>query len=88
MFFQLVYESILSSARELGTLEDEDGNEVIDIALIHVAYSRVQSRLRSFAKLVQADPEVLSRMRESFRGNENEVVSENISIMENVNFSK
>ncbi|KAL9988404.1 hypothetical protein ACROYT_G002842 [Oculina patagonica] len=71
--YELVYEFILSSARELSTLEGEDGNEVIDIALIHVAYSRVQSRLLCFAKLVQAEPDVVSRMKEMFRGIENEV---------------
>lgn len=80
MFFQLVYETILSSARELGTLEDEDGNEVIDIPLVHVAYSRAQLRLRCFAKLVQAHPDLVPRLREMSREKESEVVSCNISV--------
>ena len=75
LFFQLVYETILSSARELGTLEDEDGNEVIDIPLVHVAHSRSQSRLRCFAKLVQAHPDLVPRLKEISREKESEVVS-------------
>ena len=73
--FQLVYEAILSSARELGTLEDEEGNEVIDIPLVHVAYSMVQLRLSCFAKLVQAHPDLVPRLRELSREKESEVVS-------------
>ena len=73
--FQLVYEAILSSARELGTLEDEEGNEVIDIPLVHVAHSRVQLRLRCFAQLVQVHPDLVPRLREIFREKESEVVS-------------
>ena len=73
--FQLVYEAILSSARELGTLEDEDGNEMIDIPLIHVAYSRAQLRLRCFAKLVQAHPDLVPRLEKISREKESEVVS-------------
>ena len=74
-FFQLVCEAILSSARELGVEEDEDGNELFDIALIHVAHSRIQSRLRCFAKLVQAQPNVVPRLKEIFTAKETEVVS-------------
>ena len=72
---QLVYEAILSSARELGTLEDEEGNEVVDIPLIHVAHCRVQLRLRCFAKLVQAHPDLVPRLKEISREKESEVVS-------------
>ena len=75
VFFQFVYEAILSSARELGPLEDEDGNEVIDIALVHVAYSRVQLRLRSFAQLVQVHPDLVPSLKEISREKESEVVS-------------
>lgn len=74
-FLQLVCEAILSSARELGVEEDEDGNELFDIALIHVAHSRIQSRLRCFAKLVQAQPNVVPRLKEVFTAKESEVVS-------------
>ena len=73
--FQLVYEAILSSARELGTPEDEEGNEAIDIPLVHVAHSRVQSRLRCFAQLVQVHPDLVPRLREIFLEKESEVVS-------------
>ena len=74
LFFQLVYEAILSSARELGTLEDEDGNESMDIALVHVAHSRVQHRLKCFDTLVKANPDLVPRLREALQGNEPEVV--------------
>ena len=74
-FLQLVCEAILSSARELGVEEDEDENELFDIALIHVAHSRIQSRLRCFAKLVQAQPNVVPRLKEVFTAKESEVVS-------------
>ena len=76
-FFQLVYEAILSSAREIVTLEDEDGNESIDIALVHVAYSRVQHRLKCFDTLVKANPDLVPRLRKVLQGNEPEVVSLN-----------
>ena len=74
MIFQLVCETLLSSARELGKLEDKDGNELIDIALVHVAYSRVEHRLRCFAKLVKAKPDLVPKLREALHGNESEVV--------------
>ena len=74
LFFQLVYEAILSSARELGTLEDEDGNESMDIALVHVAHSRVQHRLKCFDTLVKANPDLVPRLREALQENEPEVV--------------
>ena len=77
LFFQLVYEAILSSAREIVTLEDEDGNESIDIALVHVAHSRVQHRLRCFDTLVKANPDLVPRLRGSLQGKEPEVVSLN-----------
>ena len=77
LFFQLVYEAILSSAREIVTLEDEDGNEFIDIALVHVAHSRVLHRLRCFETLVRANPDLVPRLRESLHGKEPEVVSLN-----------
>ena len=70
-FFQLVCEAILSSARERGVEEDE----MIDIALVHVAHSRIQSRLRCFSKLVQAQPEVVEKLKEVFREKQAEVVS-------------
>ena len=61
-------------------MEDEEGNEVIDIALVHAAYSRAQSRLRCFAKLVQVCPDVAPRMREISREKEPEVVSRNVYV--------
>ena len=73
--FQLVYEAILSSARELATPEDEEGNEVIDIPLVHVAHSRVQLRLSCFAKLVQVHPDLVPRLRKMSQEKESEVVS-------------
>ena len=75
LFFQLVYEAILSSAREIVILEDEDGNESIDIALVHVAHSRVQHRLKCFDTVVKANPHLVPRLREALQGNESEVVS-------------
>ena len=74
---QLVYEAILSSAREIVTLKDEDGNESIDIALVHVAHRRVQHRLKCFDTLVKANPDLVPRLREALKGNEPEVVSLN-----------
>ena len=71
LFFQLVCVAILSSARERGVEEDE----MIDIALVHVAHSRIQSRLRCFSKLVQAQPEVVEKLKEVFREKQAEVVS-------------
>ena len=71
LFFQLVCEAILFSARERGVEEDE----MIDIALVHVAHSRIQSRLRCFSKLVQAQPEVVEKLKEVFREKQAEVVS-------------
>ena len=71
LLFQLVCEAVLSSARELGVEEDE----MIDIALVHVAHSRIQFRLRCFSKLVQAKPEVVEKLKEVFRGKQAEVVS-------------
>ena len=76
-FFQLFYEAILSSAREIVTLEDEDDNESIDIALVHVAHSRVQHRLNCFDTLVRVNPDLVARLRETLQGNEPEVVSLN-----------
>ena len=76
-FIQLVYEAILSSAREIVTLEDQDGNESIDIALVHVAHSRVQHRLKCFDTLVKANPNLVPRLREALQGNESEVVGLN-----------
>ena len=73
LLFQLVCEAILSSARELGLEEDE----MIDIALVHVAHSRIPSRLRCFSKLVQAKPEVIEKLKAVpvFREKQAEVVS-------------
>lgn len=84
---QLVYEAILSSARELGTLEDEEGNEVIDIPLVHVAHSRVQLRLTCFAQLVQVHPGLVPRLREIPREKESEVVSSCNSSVKKIIFS-
>ena len=69
LFFQLVYEAILSSAREIVILES------IDIALVHVAHSRVQHRLKCFDTVVKANPHLVPRLREALQGNEPEVVS-------------
>ena len=77
LFFQLVYEAILSSVREIFTLKNEDGNESIDIALVHVAHSRVQHRLKCFDTLVKANPDLVPRLREAIQGNEPEVVGLN-----------
>ncbi|KAJ7339392.1 hypothetical protein OS493_005787 [Desmophyllum pertusum] len=79
---KLVCEAIFSSARELGTrlLEDEDGNELIDIALVHVAYNRVQSRLRCFAKLVQVHPDIVPRLRKMFLEKESEVLLDVVAL--------
>ena len=68
-------EAVLSSARELGLEKDEDGNESLDMALIHVGHSRIQSRLRCFAKFVQAQPNVVSKLTETFKEKDSEVVS-------------
>ena len=76
-FFQLVCEAILSSAREIFTLEDEDGNESIDIALVHVAHSRAQHRLKCFDSLVKANPDLVRKLRVALQGNKPEVVSLN-----------
>ena len=51
---------------------------MIDIPLVHVAYSRVQLRLSCFAKLVQVSPDLVPRLRELSREQESELVS-NIS---------
>ena len=75
LFFQLVYEAILSSVREIFTLKNEDGNESINIALVHVAHNRVQHRLKCFDTLVKANPDLVPRLREAIQGNEPEVVS-------------
>lgn len=75
-FFQLVFEAILSSARELGIEEDEDGNELVDVALIHVAHYRIQSRLRCFGRLALAQPSVVPRLKETLRAKESEMVGE------------
>ena len=48
---------------------------MIDIPLVHVAYSRVQLRLSCFSKLVQAHPDLVPRLRELSRAKESEVVS-------------
>ena len=49
---------------------------MIDIALVHVAHSRIQSRLRCFAKLVQAKPDVAEKLKEVLvREKQAEVVS-------------
>ncbi|XP_022806308.1 E3 ubiquitin-protein ligase rnf213-alpha-like [Stylophora pistillata] len=80
MELELVYEAILSSARELGTLEDEDGNESIDVALVHVAYSRIQHRLKCFETLVKANPDLVPRLREALKGNEPEVLLDVIAL--------
>ncbi|RMX46188.1 hypothetical protein pdam_00007847 [Pocillopora damicornis] len=74
MEHELVYEAILSSAREIVILEDEDGNESIDIALVHVAHSRVQHRLKCFDTVVKANPHLVPRLREALQGNEPEVL--------------
>ena len=77
LFFQLVYEAILSSAREIVTLEDEDGNESIDIALVHVAHSRAQHRLKYFDSLVKANPDLVRKLRVALQRNKSEVVGLN-----------
>ena len=48
---------------------------MIDIPLVHVAYSRVQLRLSCFAKLVQAHTDLVPRLSELSREKESEVVS-------------
>ena len=67
--------AVLSSARELGIEIDDDGNELLDIALIHVAHNRIQSRLRCFAKLAQAQPTIVGKLTKIFSDKESEVVS-------------
>jgi len=69
-------------------LEDEDGNEMIDIPLVHVAHSRAQLRLRCFAKLVQAHPDLVPRLKDVSREKESELVScSNITGKKKVFFS-
>ncbi|XP_068731195.1 E3 ubiquitin-protein ligase rnf213-alpha-like [Montipora capricornis] len=77
---ELVCEAVISSARELGLEKDEDGNELLDIALIHLGHGRIQSRLRCFAKLVQAQPNVVPRLRENFRENDFEVLLDVVAL--------
>ena len=48
---------------------------MIDIPLVHLAHSRVQLRLSCFAKLVQAHPDLVTRLRKMSREKESEVVS-------------
>ncbi|XP_022801884.1 E3 ubiquitin-protein ligase rnf213-alpha-like, partial [Stylophora pistillata] len=78
--YELVYEAILSSARELGILDDEDDNESIDIALVHVAHSRVQHRLKYFDTIVKMNPSLIPRLREVLQGSEPEVLLDVVAL--------
>lgn len=74
-FNQLVFSAVESSARELAAKTDDDGNDWLDIAFIHVAHSRIQARLRTFAKLVQAQPTIVPKLTKRSIDKESEVVS-------------
>ncbi|XP_068735057.1 LOW QUALITY PROTEIN: E3 ubiquitin-protein ligase rnf213-alpha-like [Montipora capricornis] len=77
---ELVCEAVISSARELELKKDEDGNELLHMALIHLGHSRIQSRLRCFAKLVQAQPNVVQRCRENCIENKSEVLLDVVAL--------
>ena len=69
-----MYEAILSSARELGAGENDAGNDLVDIPLLHVAYSRVQSRLRCLSRIIQVHPSVVPKLGALLREKMNEMV--------------
>ncbi|XP_068759451.1 E3 ubiquitin-protein ligase rnf213-alpha-like isoform X4 [Montipora capricornis] len=77
---EIVFWAVLSSARELEAEIDDDGNELLDIALIHVAHSRIQSRLRCFAKLVQAQPTVVQKLTKILNDKESEVLLDVVAL--------
>ncbi|KAK2553290.1 E3 ubiquitin-protein ligase rnf213-alpha [Acropora cervicornis] len=77
---ELVFSAVLSSARELGVEIDDDGNELLDIALIHVAHSRIMSRLRCFAKLAQAQPAIVGKLTKIFTDTESEVLLDVVAL--------
>ena len=61
-------------------MEDEDGNESLDIALVHVAHSRVNHRLKCFNTLVKVGPDLVPRLREALQEKDPEVVSFDTSL--------
>ncbi|XP_074628909.1 E3 ubiquitin-protein ligase rnf213-alpha-like isoform X2 [Acropora palmata] len=77
---ELVFSAVLSSARELGVEIDDDGNELLDIALIHVAHSRIMTRLRCFATLVQAQPTILQKLTKILIDKESEVLVDVVAL--------
>ncbi|XP_067057901.1 E3 ubiquitin-protein ligase rnf213-alpha-like isoform X3 [Acropora muricata] len=77
---ELVFSAVLSSARELGVEIDDDGSELLHIALIHVAHSRIMSRLRCFAKLAQAQPTIVGKLTKIFSDKESEVLLDVVAL--------
>jgi len=52
----------------------------LDIALIHVAHSRIQARLRTFAKLVQAQPTIVPKLTKRSIDKESEVLLDVVAL--------
>ena len=72
---QLISQAIVTAARELHDETCSDEEFTLTIPFIHVAYDRIEKRLTNFCQLVQAQPDIVTSLREVIPPSETEMVS-------------
>ena len=72
---QLISQAIVTAARELHDETCSDEEFTLTISFIHVAYDRIEKRLTNFCQLVQAQPDIVTSLREVIPPSETEMVS-------------
>ena len=72
---QLISQAIVTAARKLHDETCSDEEFTLTISFIHVAYDRIEKRLANFCQLVQAQPDIVTSLREVIPPNETEMVS-------------
>ena len=72
---QLISQAIVTASRELHAELESSEEFVLTISLIHVVYNRIEKRLTNFCHLVQAQPNIVTRLLQVIPPNETELVS-------------
>ena len=72
---QLISQAIVTAARKLHDETCSDEEFTLTISFIHVAYDRIEKRLTNFCQLVQAQPDIVTSLREVIPPSETEMVS-------------
>ncbi|XP_022783821.1 E3 ubiquitin-protein ligase rnf213-alpha-like [Stylophora pistillata] len=77
---QLISQAIVTAARELHDETSSVEEFTLTISFIHVAYGRIEKRLVNFCQLVQAQPDIVTRLREVIPPNETEMVLDAVAL--------